>query len=404
MTRLAGVFRYIALPILLLAAGCYGAAAAPLRAFIGTWTPDPFHHDSPEANHGEGIYTVEVDQETGALSKPRLTAKTPSPTWMTLDHSGHFLYVTNDVSRFNGVASGSVSAFSVNRATGTLTPLGSVSAHGLSPCFISLDPFGHYLLVADYLGGVFLVLPILRNGALGEAVDIQRPTGPRSPDRAADDPPGNFAISDHSMSRAHMIMADPSEKFILTDDAGLDQIQVWKLDPATGHLSAGDAHTFAMPPGSAPRHFAFDPGGRILYQAFEQDSMLASYSFDPATGAIKFYQKVSTLPPGFAGSNLVSELLISHDGRNLYVANRTFDTIAVFSAGVDGALKAVGQEPTRGDTPRSLAISPSGAFLYSLNQKADSVTSYRINSKTGALRFTGHFLPLGSPASMVFLK
>ena len=54
------------------------------------------------------------------------------------------------------------------------------------------------------------------------------------------------------------------------------------------------------------------------------------------------------------------------------------------------------------DTPRSLALDPSGKFVFSLNQIGDSVTAFRVDAR-GALIFTGQFLPLGSPATMVFL-
>jgi 6-phosphogluconolactonase (cycloisomerase 2 family) len=56
------------------------------------------------------------------------------------------------------------------------------------------------------------------------------------------------------------------------------------------------------------------------------------------------------------------------------------------------------------DFPRGLAIDPSGEFLYSCNQKGDSITSFRISASTGALQFTGRFEPVGSPAVMIMLK
>jgi 6-phosphogluconolactonase len=400
MRRLNALFLIILFSELLSAP----ALAAPLRAYVGTWTPDPFRPITPEDNHGQGIYLVDVNPVDGSLSSPKLVAKTPSATWMVISKDGRYLYATNDVSRFNGQASGSVSAFAINTNTGGITLLNAVSAHGLSPCFISIDPSGKYLLTADYLGGAFVVLPIHKNGSLGNATDIQRPAGPREPGRASDDPSGNFAISDHSMSRAHMIEADPTGKVIVTDDAGLDEIQMWTLDTETGKLSPQLPHVFQTLPGSAPRHFAFAPDGRHFFQAFEQDSMLGSYEFDPKTGVLKLEQRISTLPVGFAGSNLISELLISRDGRSLYVANRTFDSIASFAVDGAGHMRPTGQTPTFGDTPRSLSIEPSGRYLYSLNQRADSITRYRIDPDNGKLSFSGQFLPIGSPASMVFLK
>jgi len=56
------------------------------------------------------------------------------------------------------------------------------------------------------------------------------------------------------------------------------------------------------------------------------------------------------------------------------------------------------------DSPRSVAIGPSGEFLFSCNQKGDSITSFRVNALSGALSFTGRYEPVGSPAVMVMLR
>lgn len=109
---------------------------------------------------------------------------------------------------------------------------------------------------------------------------------------------------------------------------------------------------------------------------------------------------VSILPDGYAGSSVASELLISRDGKHLYAANRIQDSIAVLQIGAQG-VKKVANVPTQASFPRSLTIDPSGRFLYSLNQRGDNVTTFRIGAD-GIPRFTGHFMPLGSPTMMIF--
>ena len=58
---------------------------------------------------------------------------------------------------------------------------------------------------------------------------------------------------------------------------------------------------------------------------------------------------------------------------------------------------------TRRDYPRSFGFDPTGSFLYSCNQRADNITAFRIDRKTGALTFTGHYTPVGNPSIIVFL-
>jgi 6-phosphogluconolactonase (cycloisomerase 2 family) len=65
-------------------------------------------------------------------------------------------------------------------------------------------------------------------------------------------------------------------------------------------------------------------------------------------------------------------------------------------------MNRIANVPTGADYPRSLAIDPTGKFLYSLNQRGDNVTTFQIGA-AGVPRFTGHYLAVGSPAVMVFL-
>jgi 6-phosphogluconolactonase len=375
------------------------AVAASELAYIGTYTPDL--GAIPSQNHGKGIYVVHLDTVTGTLSDPKLVAKTESPSWIALSPDSKTLYAANEVSDFNGTKSGSVSAFAVNKESGDLKLLNAVSSQGAGPAYVAVHPSGKYVLAANYAGGSLAVLPIRADGSLAEASDVIRPTGPLNPSQAIDNPPGNFAPSDHQGSHPHMVGFDPQGHYVIADDAGLDQILVWKLDLANGKLTLVST-TLALP-GSAPRHFVFDPTGHTLYQLQEQDSMLTVYDFDSASGRLKRKQSLSALPPTFTGSNTASELLISRDGRYLYSGNRSHDSIAIFSAGPNGQVTRLADIPTEGDKPRSLALDLTGSYLFSLNQGADSVTSFHVDPKNGLLRFTGHYLPLGSPATMVFL-
>ena len=76
--------------------------------------------------------------------------------------------------------------------------------------------------MANYFGGSVAVLPILADGRLGDATDIKVDAGKIGPTRATNAPPGSFAFSGHDRTHAHMIQADPSGRFVLHVDLGLD--------------------------------------------------------------------------------------------------------------------------------------------------------------------------------------
>ena len=199
-----------------------------------------------------------------------------------------------------------------------------------------------------------------------------------------------------------MIAADPSGRFVLAADLGLDEIRVWRFDDLKGTLAPNEPSSFSLPPGDGPRHFAFHPNCRWLYSLQEEASTIVTFDFDSSSGHLHGKQTLSTLPQGFAGTNFTSEIALSPDARFVYVANRLTNSIARFSIVVEGTLSWVGEEWTRGDYPRSFTIDPSGAFLFSCNQRSDAITSFRIDRRSGALTFTGHYTPVGSPAQIVF--
>jgi 6-phosphogluconolactonase (cycloisomerase 2 family) len=266
-----------------------------------------------------------------------------------------------------------------------------------------VHPDGRFLLVANYFGGSIAVVPILADGRLGELADIKRGTGQIGPTRATNAPPGSFAFSGHDRSHAHMIEADPSGRFVLHADLGLDQIFVWKFDDQHGTLASNDPPSVSLPPGDGPRHFYFHPNGRWLYSIQEEGSTLVLFDYDAATGRLAPRQTISTLPPGFAGSNFCSEILVSADGRFVYAGNRLHDSIGIFSVGAYGALSFIEEEWTRGNYPRSFNFDPTGRFLYSCNQRGDNIAVFRVDRKTGSLEFTGHYTPVGNPSAIVFL-
>jgi 6-phosphogluconolactonase (cycloisomerase 2 family) len=257
--------------------------------------------------------------------------------------------------------------------------------------------------VANYFGGSAAVLPILGDGRLGPATDVKNDAGPIGPTRATSAPPGSFAFSGHDRTHAHMIQADPSGRYVLHVDLALDKIFVWKFHPQKGLLTPNKPPATSLPPGDGPRHFHFHPNGRWLYSIQEEGSTIVLFDYDGTTGKLAQRQTISTLPPGFAGSNFCSEILVSADGRFVYGGNRLHDSIGIFAVGLNGTLSYVGEEWTRGDYPRSFNFDPTGQFLYCCNQRADNLAVFRVDRKTGRLKFTGHYTPVGNPSMIVFL-
>jgi len=377
--------------------GAETASGGKLRAYAGTYTSAV-----DGGANGEGIYLFEFDTRTGALSGGKLVAKTPNPSWIVIHPSKKYLYAINEITNYAD-GSGSVSAFAMDEASGELTLINTVSSEGAGPAHMSLERTGKFALVANYAGGTIAVLPIEADGSLGAAVDVHRDTDSLGKKLATDAPRGSFAISGHDKPHAHMILPDPTNKFVLATDLAQDRIYVYRFDATTGKLTAAETPFASLASGNGPRHFAFHPNGHWLYLLEEEASVVAFYHFDPETGELKWQQQLSMLPPGFAGTSFGSEIVISPDGKFLYAANRLHDTIAMFAVGADGRMRKMGETPTSGDYPRHCGIDPTGNFLLVCNQKSDAIVTFRRNKVTGLLTATGEYAAVGTPGILVFV-
>lgn len=386
-------------------ASAVAAAAQPSAShllYVGTYN----RPDGPEGSrgNGKGIHLFRMDPASGQLTALEVLTDPPNPSALALHPNGKLLYSANETANAKEEkGSGSVSAMTVDRATGHLTILNTVSSRGAGPCHLSVHPAGKHVFVANYHGGTVAVLPIVDGGRLGPATDVKEGHGTLGHLPAASAPPGSFALSGHDRTHGHMIHSDPSGRFIISTDLGLDRIYVWKFDAAAGKLLPAAMPYFQVPSGDGPRHFAFHPKKPWFYCIQEEGSTLIAFDYDPATGKLTEKQTIGTLPKGYAGTNYTSEVAVSADGRFLYAANRLHDSIAVFAIGATGRLTWVAEEWTRGDYPRSFTIDPSGRFLYVCNQRADAVTCFRINAQTGVLAFTGQYTPVGTPSIITFL-
>ncbi len=383
------------------------AESAPLMAYVGTFSSPlrdvlPTQVDLPPGN-GRGIHLFQVDRRTGALTPRGVYESGTSPNCLAINATGSRMYATNETDRVGDEKEGTVSAFAVDSTNGQLRLLNTVRSGGAGPTYLSLHPSGKYLLVANYFGGSVAVLPILPDGSLAAASDVKKDAGQIGPARATHAPPGSFAFSGHDRTHAHMILPDPAGRFVLHADLGLDRLFIWKFDETKGRLTPADTPMVALPPGDGPRHFHFHPNGRWFYSLQEEGSTIVLFHYDADRGRLTAQQTISSLPPGFTGSNFCSEILVSANGRFVYAGNRLHDSVAIFSIGQEGRLSFVGEEWTRGNYPRSFNFDPTGEFFYMCNQRADHVTVFRVSRETGGLTFTGHYTPVGNPSVIVLL-
>jgi len=350
--------------------------AAPVFVYVGSFT-----------GKGEGIYIYQMNPATGALSAVGQATSVANPLFLALDPQKRFLYAIEELAGH----AGSVGAFAVDGASGSLTFLNRQSSEGDGPAHLSVEPSGRFVLVANYVGGTVATLPIRPDGQLGPATDVVTHEGEAGPNRERQSHP-----------HPHMILSDPSGRWVLVNDLGLDRTFVYHLDRASGKLILNSPPFAAARPGAGPRHLAFHPSGRYVYVINELDSTLVAFAFETERGVLRPIQTLSTLPKGFAGNNIAGQVLVVPSGKFVYGSNRGYDSVVVFSIHPQsGELTFIGHQWTRGQTPRYFEIDASGCFLLAANLNSDNIVAFRIDLATGKLKPTGGFVPVGNPICIV---
>jgi 6-phosphogluconolactonase len=356
-------------------------AGGMLRVYFGTYSRD---------TKSKGIYVADVDLSGGKVTDVRLASESDNPSFVALAPNGKFLYAVNEVTEFGGAASGAVSAFKIDSASGKLTLLNQQPSKGGAPCHLIVDRTGKFVLTANYVGGSVCVHPIDRDGKLQAASSFVQHQGKSVNPRRQEAP------------HAHSINLDASNRYAFVADLGLDQVVSYHFDAEGGKLAANPSGTVRLKPGAGPRHFAFCPDGRFAFTNNEINSTVTSLRYDDDAGALTEVNTVSTLPGEHAG-NSTAECQVHPNGKFVYVSNRGHNSIAIFAVDeASGKLTPVGHESTQGKTPRNFSIDPSGTLLLAENQSSDNVVVFRIDPETGKLSATGCIVEVPSPVCAKF--
>mgnify|MGYP001827713153 FL=1 len=308
-----------------------------------------------------------------------------SPSFVCVAPDGRSLYAASEVpERPEGV----IGAYAVSPDDGYLEPLGFQRMGGAWASYLTMDPQGRALLLADYGRGRVALMTVRSDRSLGPVASAHQLAG-TGPNAARQDGP-----------HTHCIVVSPDGRYAFAADLGADRVFGYRLDiDGPGLIPHRELE---LPAGSGPRHLVFAPAGHHAYLVGELDSTLTVLAYDAGSGRLGIVETHPLLPADFAGDSLAADVQVHPSGRFLYASNRGHDSIAIFAIGSAGRLEVLGHRASEGRTPRNLAISPDGRYLLVGNQDSDIIVTMPIDADTGLLGETVSAIETPTPACLVF--
>lgn len=347
--------------------------------YVGCYT-----HESPV-----GIHVYDSSAPTGELVKLSEDDTVEHPSFLAAHPSGDILYAVSEVASPDG---GSVCAFRIDRGDGSLTLFDRAPSHGAAPCYVSVDPAGRHVYVANYLSGTIAAYAVTGDGRFGRLVATHQHGG-SGPTVRQEGP------------HAHCILPSPAGESVYATDLGTDRINRYQHDGRGARETLEPADELTLEPGSGPRHIALHPHLPIGFLVCELDSTLVVLAIDRASGRLTRLHTSSTLPDGFAGESIAAEVRVHPDGRLVYVSNRGHDSIAVFGfRGPTDSLELLDHVPSGGANPRNFAIHPSGRALLVANQHSDTIVPFGIEPVTGIPQQRDLAYGVSAPVCLTFLE
>ncbi len=305
------------------------------QLWIGTY---PSAGAGTPVGRGEGIWSVDLDDATGALSGARQVVETPSPSFLATSADGRVLYAGNEH------ADGTITAFEVTPGSegpdDGLVERASRPSGGDDPCHLLVD--GTDLLVANYSSGTLAVIGLTPDAGLAPGGQVLGHAG------------GGPVVDRQDGPHAHFVAVAPGGAHVLVVDLGTDEIRRYSR---TDDGLRPDGVAATLPAGTGPRHLGFSPDGRFAYVVGELDVAVHVLAWDAASATGTLVQSV----PAVVGAEVSPDAraLPSHvvvDGADVLVGVRVADVLTRWRIGADGLLADGRSFALGGRWPRHFAV------------------------------------------------
>lgn len=330
-----------------------------------------------------GVYVYSFDEATGELTQTDAFMGLKNPTFLNIDAPAGRLYAIGEAAYSDGTKIGEASSFAIDPAKGSIHLLNRLNTVGAPTCHIQRSDDSKYLSVTSYHGGMVGLFAIREDGQIGESLDVQQHEG-------------HSVHPNQDRPHPHSSFYDPTGKYVLVQDLGLDRIYTYALDQEEGKLERVAEQVTA--PGAGPRHLVFHPNGKYAFVINELNSTVTAYQYDGSNGTLSEIHSISTLPADYEGENGCAEIAISKDGRFVYGSNRGHDSIVQYEVDqATGQLTLVQHVSTEGGHPRHFSLTPNGNYLLAANRDGNNIVTFTVDAESGKLTYTGKSVEVSKP-------
>lgn len=326
-------------------------------------------------NGSDSLSALVVNSSTGALANvtgsPFTDATMTAPTAVAVvpggAAAGKYLLATYGSLK-------KVSTWSINAETSAITYQSQITTgttgDGGNPAGVVLDPAGKFVYSANYG-------PIGTSGGSISAYTLNTSTGALTS-------VSNYIVNTAIQNHPQALAVAPSGNFLYVANNASDNVSVYSINSTTGALTEISGSPFSADTGGRPQFVAISPNGSFLYVSNNALNYIKGFTVNTSTGAL------TAMGSTFATGTSPVGIAINPAGTFLYTANSdttSGNSVSAYTINSStGALTQVSGSPySTGQKPQSLAVDPTGGYLYIANYNGNNVTAYPINTSTGQL-------------------
>lgn len=341
---------------------------APISLAIATTAEGTFAYVANNGSNTVAAFSLDAFGVLTSIAAGPTIGTGANPYFVTADPSGSWVYVAN-------FTDGSVSAYGIQQ-DGTLVAKGSALLVGQAPTSVVVSPSGKVAYVTLFTDWAVKVYDLHGAAGLGALTYVTQLSSMREPRHIAFDPTGRLAFVAH------------------VDTSALGAIDSATVDATSGALTqvSVDVRTG----GVQNMGVTVDPSGKFVYVPNAVQDNIAVFAITAGTGAV---QRVAMIAArmGVYGVGMTRGVApVTYAPKYAYVANDTTANVSTYRVDVaTGALTEVGTAVAAGTNPSAVAVDPLGRFAYVTNFTDDTISTYGISATTGALTEVGTAVATG---------